>query len=139
MSKQPDMWAVVELMGHVRIAGRLTEEERFNTKMGRIDIPQPPSADCVACKGLSRATIEPICIVCESYVTQFFGGSSVYRITFVSEAAARAVAVSNRAAPIHSWELPKIAAPTSATSRDDYDDEDDEPGDDGLDVGYPRD
>lgn len=29
-----DSWAIVELMGHVRIAGRITEEERFGAKLG---------------------------------------------------------------------------------------------------------
>jgi hypothetical protein len=33
-------YAVVELMGHVRHVGRLTEVDRFGSKMGRIDIPK---------------------------------------------------------------------------------------------------
>ena len=34
-------WAIVELMGHLRLAGLLSEEEHFGAKMGRIDIPRP--------------------------------------------------------------------------------------------------
>lgn len=32
-------WCVVELMGHVRMAGLVTEVELFGSKQGRIDIP----------------------------------------------------------------------------------------------------
>lgn len=32
-------WGIVELMGHVRLAGRVSEVERFGAKLGRIDIP----------------------------------------------------------------------------------------------------
>ena len=35
-----DSWCVLEQMGHVRMAGRVTEEERFGVMMGRIDIPR---------------------------------------------------------------------------------------------------
>lgn len=84
--KNQECWAVVELMGHVRMAGLITEEEKFGCKMGRIDIPQADG----------------------SFVTQFFSGSSIYRLTPVSEEAARAVAIQNVVRPVHSWELPRI-------------------------------
>jgi hypothetical protein len=85
---QPDLWAVVELMGHVRLAGRLTEEERFGSKMGRLDIPQDDG----------------------QFVTQFFGGGSVYRITVVSEEVARAVAKAGKIEPVHPWEMRQLEA-----------------------------
>lgn len=80
-----DSFAIVELMGHVRLAGRLTEEERFGCKMGRIDIPTK--------NGL---------------VTQFFGGSSVYRITPCSEEIAKEVAKTSEHEPVHSWSLRQL-------------------------------
>lgn len=42
------MWAIVELMGHVRLAGYVTEEERFGAKLGRIDIhaKENPEIEC---------------------------------------------------------------------------------------------
>jgi hypothetical protein len=67
---QPGHWAVVELMGHVRMAGWVSEQERFGSKLGRIEIPNDEG----------------------SYVTQWFGGGSVYRLTACDEATARAVA-----------------------------------------------
>lgn len=57
-SDKQSMWGILELMGHVRLAGRITEEERFGGKMGRIDIPSG-----------------------EGFVTQFFNASSIYRLT----------------------------------------------------------
>lgn len=96
-------WAVVELMGHVRIAGLLSEEERFGSKVGRIDIPNPTG---------------------DGFVTQFFGGGSVYRVTFVSEEAARAVAKSSQPQPVHSWEMPKQLTATRREEAYDSDDND---------------
>jgi hypothetical protein len=87
-------WAIVELMGHVRLAGRLTEVERFGSKLGQLDIPTAEGG----------------------FVTQFFGGGSVYRITAVSEQVARDVAASNQPQPIHTWEYPKPDTALPASS-----------------------
>jgi hypothetical protein len=87
-TEQADQWAIVELMGHVRLAGRLTEEEKFGAKMGRLDIP-----------------------LNEGFITQYFGGGSVYRITFVSEDVARHVAKQEAPAPVSPWDFPKVLGP----------------------------
>ena len=76
-------FAVVELMGHVRLAGRISEEERFGGKYGRIDIPQDDG----------------------SWVTQYFGAQSVYRITPVTEEVARAVAKRSQPEPAYAWDV----------------------------------
>ena len=100
------VWAVVELMGHVKLAGKLTEEEKFGTKLGRIDIPQE-----------------------DGFITQFFGGGTVYRITIVTEAVARAVNRQTSPAPISPWDFPKQIAHTP-TYHDQDDEGDGEDGDD---------
>lgn len=82
---QPETWATVELMGHVKLAGRLSEEEKFGAKLGRLDIPTE-----------------------DGWLTQYFGGGSVYRITLVTEAVARHVARSNKPAPVSPWDFPKM-------------------------------
>lgn len=94
-----DSWAVVELMGHVRMAGRLTEEERFGGKMGRLDVPDG-----------------------DRFVTTFFTASSVYRITLTTEDVARSVAAQNKPQPVHRWELPS-PGPTSRVPLLDLDDD----------------
>ncbi len=96
-----DSWGVLELMGHVRTAGRITEENRFGAVLGRCDVPQEDG----------------------SFVTVYFGGGSVYRLTPCSEEAARAVAVRNQPEPVHQWELPKPALPVPAGLQADEDDD----------------
>lgn len=104
---EPESWAIVELMGHVKLAGRLTEEERFGVKMGRLDIPND-----------------------DGFVTQYFGGGSVYRITAVTEEVARQVCKTTAPAPVSPWDFPKQLPEPAATSASIHDalDEDD-PGD----------
>ena len=81
-------WAVLELMGHVKLAGFVTEEELFGSNMGRIDIPDEEGES----------------------VTQYFGGHTVYRLTPVTEEVARAFAARNRPRPVHVYEL-QLPAP----------------------------
>lgn len=68
MSENTDTWAVVELMGHVTIAGRVTKPGEYGG-LWQIDIPDG-----------------------ESFRTEFFGSQSVYRVRIVSEDIARAYA-----------------------------------------------
>lgn len=91
-------WGILELMGHIRLAGRISEEEKFGAKMGRIDVP------------LKDGT----------FATQYFGASSVYRLSLVSEEVARSVALNLiQPVPVSSWELPKqLAAAPSQHSAD---------------------
>jgi hypothetical protein len=81
----PETWAVVELMGHVRLAGRLSEEERFGAKMGRLDVPNDDGG----------------------FTTVHFGGASVYKITACTEAVARVAAKGSRPQPVSPWDFPK--------------------------------
>lgn len=76
------IWGILELMGHVKLAGYITEEELFGKKMGRIDIPHG-----------------------DGDVTQYFGGDSVYRLTPCTEDTARKFAVNSRPLPVYLWEL----------------------------------
>jgi hypothetical protein len=104
-----DSWAIVELMGHVRIAGRVSEEERFGAKMGRIDIPTG-----------------------DGFTTQYFGGSSVYRLTPTTEEAARLVAKQNQPRPVHAWEFPKRELASQSMSTTSFIDEDETECDEGY-------
>lgn len=87
-----ESWAILEMMGHIRTAGKVSEETRFGAVLGRCDVPGPD----------------------DTWTTFYFGGSSIFRVTPCSEEAARAVAKGNQPAPVHTYELPKaLAAPTS--------------------------
>lgn len=115
-------WAVVELMGHVRLAGRLSEVERFGTKMARLDVPtqEPcgcpnpaePTVECCRCHGLG---------VVHSFATKFFGGQSVYCVTVVTEEVARIAArQSSDVAPVQPWHLPRALAARNVLNDDEY-------------------
>lgn len=112
----PPAWAIVELMGHVKHAGRLTEEEKFGAKLGRLDIPQAEG---------------------DGFTTVYFGGGSVYRLTVVTEAVARQVARQTGSAPVSAWDFPRqLPSPATVSAGDDspkpYElDEDDDDGYDG--------
>lgn len=96
-----ELWCIVELLGHVRLAGRLTEEERFGSKMGRLDIPTE-----------------------EGFVTQWFGGGSVYRITAVTEQVARDAAKRSSPAPVNQWDYPRRVAAAPVEDNDPSDEVD---------------
>lgn len=97
------MWAILELMGHTKLAGFVSEETAFGVQLGRIDIPGSDGA----------------------MFTQYFGGGSVYRITPCQEEIARAFAAANRPRPIRPWELmlPKLEEPTDEWDGEDIDDD----------------
>jgi len=67
-AKTNDTWAVVELMGHVTIAGRITKPGEYGG-LWQVDIPDG-----------------------DKFRTEFFGSQSVYRVRIVSEEIARAYA-----------------------------------------------
>lgn len=82
-------WAIVELMGHRRLAGQVSQAEQYGVAMLRLDIPavdEQPAA------------------------TQFYGGTSIYCITPTTEEIARGIAEHNRPAPVNRWELPEHRA-----------------------------
>lgn len=79
-ARMDGFWGIVELMGHVTLAGFITEEERFGGKLGRVDIPSPTEGEMVA--------------------TQYFGAGSIYRVTPTTESIARAVAVRKQPQPV---------------------------------------
>lgn len=60
-------WAIVEIFGHRRHAGRAREEERFGAKMLRIDVPV---------KG------DP---VANGWETHRYGGGSIFSYTLTDE------------------------------------------------------
>lgn len=108
-----DQWCVVELMGHQRIAGKITEESHFGVALMRVDVP--------AVDG--RAGF-----------TKYFGGNAIYAITPTSEVIATQVAKMVDQAPISRWEMRELLPAPESKSSDDKDDEDfpDEDEDDGF-------
>jgi hypothetical protein len=78
----PAEWAIVELLGHRRLAGRISEETRFGAVLLRLDVP-----------------------IGEAWQTQYYSGAALYALTPCDEATARAVAAHHTPEPVHRWEL----------------------------------
>jgi hypothetical protein len=90
-------WAIVELMGHVKLAGKLSEQKLAGMSFLKLDIPAKPGT---AVEG-------------EFSATQFINPSSVYRIHPTTEDVARAVADSIAPDPVSRWEV-KALMPSPA-------------------------
>lgn len=105
MAAEFEGWAIVELMGHRKLAGYVREVTLAGAAMLRIDIPSEPP------------------------VTQYYGASSLYCLTPTTEDLATRVAQASRPTPVHQYELP--APRTAATdaegddSEQDYDPDED--------------
>jgi hypothetical protein len=79
-----DEWAVVELLGHRRLAGRVREVQLAGAGFLRLDIPATPG---------------------HGEQTQFIAPGSVYALHPVAEDVAVAFAGKVRTPPVHRWEL----------------------------------
>jgi hypothetical protein len=84
-----EQWAIVDVMGHQRYIGLVTEQVIAGTGFIRIDVPGNDEVPAW---------------------TKIVGASSIYAITPVSEEIARGMAEVTRSRPIQSYELPKQLA-----------------------------
>lgn len=100
-----DEWALVELMGHSRIAGRVTEQEIGGSKFVRVDVP--------ATEGTQS-------------LTKFYGPSAIYAITPMTEDTARGLAARIDAAPVSAWDAQRLLAKPSHPSIAAVDQDDDD-------------
>jgi hypothetical protein len=62
IEEQPPEYAIVEIMGHRKHAGRIYDVERFGAKMVRIDVPTEGD-------------------FAKGYTTHFYSGPSIFSIT----------------------------------------------------------
>lgn len=82
-----DEWAIVELMGHLRLAGHLTEQQIAGGHFLRLDIHKEAGP---------------------AVITQLIPpppGGPVYRITITTEAVARKIGARSVPEPVARWEL----------------------------------
>src|SRR5271154_867377 len=102
----PDRWACVEIFGHRRHYGRISEVEQFGTKMLRVDVP---TADAGV------------------FETFTYGGAAIFGITPVTEESARAWAERDRPRP---WQPSARLPPPTAFEHADQDETDGAEADD---------
>lgn len=99
-----DTWGTVELFGHVRLGGRISEALIAGAPFIRVDIPETER---------------------QPAFTRFLGPNAIYAITPTSEEIARSVAAYSDHEPVRSYELRRLAAggpPEADGVDDDYDD-----------------
>lgn len=99
-AEQFDQWAIVDVMGHQRYIGRVTEQVVAGAGFVRVDVPETSK---------------------QPAWTKLIGTGSIYAISPVTEEIARAMAEQRQQAPIAAYEMP--ARITAATDeRPAYDD-----------------
>ncbi len=101
-----ESWCIVELFGHQRIAGLVTEQTIGGCNFVRVDVPAIGDVPAY---------------------TKLLGQGAIYAINPVSETVARAAAGQYRSAPVSIYDFPELRALTSQTAINfDRQDEDDE-------------
>lgn len=100
-----DMFAIVELFGHARIAGRVSEQVIAGQGFVRVDVPEN-----------------------EQYpaFTRMYGTGAIYSITPVDESIARAAAAGMRERPVMVY-IPALASGVQEDDDLDFDDEEESP------------
>jgi hypothetical protein len=77
-------WCILDLFGHTRIAGKVSEATIAGGAFLRIDIPGKDGA---------------------AVMTQFYGPAAVFSMTPVAEDVARAFALSHQPVPATRWDM----------------------------------
>ncbi|MCA9265373.1 MAG: hypothetical protein KDA60_16045 [Planctomycetales bacterium] len=85
MSNSFESWAIVEVMGHKKYAGLVTEQVIGGASFVRVDVPETEG---------------------HAAFTKCFGAASIYCITPTTEELARGVASTLREAPVSFYDLP---------------------------------
>jgi len=80
-------WAIVELMGHQRTAGRISERSIAGSNLLQVDVPLSDT----------------------EFRTVFYGGSAIYALHPTDEKSARLMARSLGARPVYQYELDRQA------------------------------
>lgn len=94
-------WAILELMGHRKLAGYVSESSIGGASLIRIDVPQRDGTS----------------------VTQFYAPAALYALTPTTEDVIKRFN-GNAVAPVSPWEMrqPELPAPGNATDPDAEDD-----------------
>lgn len=109
VEKPFEQWAILEIFGHTRLAGLVTEAEIGGCSFLRVDVP----------------AVEPY-----QAFTRFYGNGAIYSMTIVDKEVAYEALKVLRPKPITNFALPRLAAPVydQRSFGDNDDDADDDDG-----------
>lgn len=94
-----EAWGLLELFGHQRLAGMLTEQTIGGCHFIRIDVPEVDGV--------------------QSY-TRFFTNGAIYGMTITTKEVACGLAANLRARPVQAYELPRLAAAVMGENNEPY-------------------
>lgn len=96
-------WGIVEIMGHQRIAGRISEQAVGGTSFVRVDVPETETSPAF---------------------TKMYGSGAIYAITVTDEETARAAASEFIDRPISVWSARKmLEIECSVKNKNEFEDE----------------
>jgi hypothetical protein len=95
-----DQWALIELFGHQRIVGKVTEATIGGCAFLRVDVPASET---------------------ESAYTKYYGNGAIYSMTPIAENIAMGLLERIRPRPMSVYDLPQLS-----NRRDDGEDDDDD-------------
>jgi hypothetical protein len=133
MADEPfEGWAIVELMGHRRLAGYVREVELAGAGMLRLDVPRHAAAVCTCgsndpgsashedhqldCMLFAQDEVAPL----DVDATQFYSPAALYCLTPTTEAIARAIV--SKPTPVQRWELERAPEPDMLDPPDEHSD-----------------
>lgn len=91
---------IVELFGHSKVAGKVTEQQIGGASFIRVDVPTTPNREGF---------------------TKFYHPNAVYAMTPVDEDVAQKAAANFDQAPVKRWELASLPAPVEMNAYGEYD------------------
>src|SRR5260221_1398780 len=92
-----ETWGLLELFGHQRIAGRLSEETIGGCHYIRIDVPENIKSPETAFDNATPA------------YARYFTQGAIYSMTPTSEQVARKMEASLRTVPVQAYDLPRLS------------------------------
>jgi hypothetical protein len=98
--QKTDQFAIVELFGHARIAGRISEQTFGGAALVRVDVPEVTYTE--------KPYGQPEHTVTIPAHTRSFGGAAIYSINWVDEAAAKLAAQSIRHRPVQPYGMASV-------------------------------
>lgn len=112
--EKQELWAIIELFGHARIAGRVSEQTIGGQSFVRVDVPEVRW--CIQDGYRNNEATSPTEHVIAAH-TRSFGAGAIYAINWCDERAARLAAQSIRDQPIDPYSLKQALASMSDRDR----------------------
>jgi hypothetical protein len=103
MAEKFEHWGIIELMGHQRAAGRLSEEMIGGANMLRVDVPDG-----------------------EAFRTAYYGASAIYAVHITDEKIARSAASGMGRRPPYAYEISRLLPAPAPEATDAENGEDDD-------------